>query len=90
MTKKELIERIASHTDVPKSDIDRVLNALVQHVSDALATDDSIVLPGLGKFSVKQRAARTGRNPQTGEAIAIAACNVAVFKPAKALKDAIN
>jgi DNA-binding protein HU-beta len=66
------------------------LDALVDSVADALKKGDQVVLVGFGTFSVKDRAARTGRNPQTGEPIQIAAARIPSFKAGKALKDAVN
>ena len=84
------ISDIAEATDTPKSTIRAVLEQLSEIVSDALENGDEITLPGIGKLKVSERPARTGRNPQTGKAIEIAAKKVVKYVPAKALSDAIN
>ena len=90
MNKAELIETIASEADISKASASRALDAATAAVTSALQKGDQVSLVGFGTFSVKQRAARTGRNPQTGAEIQIAAANVPSFKPGKALKDAVN
>ncbi len=92
MTKKELIEKMLNHADVnaSKADIERTINALTDVIRGELAKGGEVMLPGLGKFSVKQRAARQGRNPATGEAITIPASRAVVFKAAKLLKQTVN
>lgn len=90
MNKSELIEAIATSADIPKAAAGRALDAMVDSVADALKQGDQVVLVGFGTFSVKDRAARTGRNPQTGQPIQIAAAKIPTFKAGKALKDAVN
>ena len=90
MNKSELIDAIAASADLPKAAAGRALDAVVDSITDALKKDDSVSLVGFGTFSVKARAARTGRNPQTGEPINIAAAKIPSFKAGKALKDAVN
>lgn len=90
MNKSELIEKVAAAADLPKAAAGRALDAVLETVTEALKEGDSVVLVGFGTFAVKDRAARTGRNPQTGEAIEIPAAKVPGFKPGKALKDAVN
>lgn len=90
MNKTELIESIAAKADVPKTTASRVLDAVIESVTQALKSGDSVALVGFGTFSVKERAARTGRNPQTGKQISIAAAKVPGFKAGVALKDACN
>ena len=90
MNKSELIDAIAAAADIPKAAAGRALDAMVDSVADALQKGDQVVLVGFGTFSVKERAARTGRNPQTGEPIQIAAAKIPTFKAGKALKDAVN
>ncbi|MBU2887067.1 DNA-binding protein HU-beta [Gilvimarinus agarilyticus] len=90
MNKTELIEAIAASADISKAAAGRALDAVVDGVTDSLKKGDQVVLVGFGTFSVKERAARTGRNPQTGAEIQIAAANVPSFKAGKALKDAVN
>lgn len=90
MNKQELIENIASSADITKAAAGRALDAMIDSVTNALKDGESVVLVGFGTFSVRDRAARTGRNPQTGEEIQIAAAKVPAFKAGKALKDAVN
>lgn len=90
MNKTELIEAIAASADLPKAVAGRALDAMVEAVIGALKKDEQVVLVGFGTFAVKDRAARTGRNPQTGAAIEIAAAKIPGFKAGKALKDAVN
>lgn len=90
MNKSELIDAVAASADLPKAAAGRALDAMVEAVTEALKEDDQVVLVGFGTFSVKDRAARTGRNPQTGEPIEIAAAKIPSFKAGKALKDAVN
>ncbi len=90
MNKSELIEAIAASADIPKAAAGRALDAMVDNVTGALQKGDQVVLVGFGTFAVKERAARTGRNPQTGAEIQIAAAKVPSFKAGKALKDAVN
>ena len=90
MTKKELVAAMAEKTELTKKDTELLLNALVEVVSEALSNGDEVALSGFGKFEVRERAARTGRNPQTGETIEIAATKAPAFKAAKALKEAVN
>lgn len=90
MNKSELIDAIAASADIPKATAGRALDAVIDSVTEALKTGDSVVLVGFGTFSVKERAARVGRNPQTGEPINIEAAKIPGFKAGKALKDAVN
>ncbi len=90
MNKQELIENIAESADITKAAAGRALDSVIDSISDSLKKGDPVVLVGFGTFSVRARAARTGRNPQTGEEIQISAANVPAFKPGKALKDAVN
>lgn len=90
MTKKELVAAMAEKTEQTKKDTEVMLNALIDVVTEALTDGEEVAIAGLGKFEVRERAARSGRNPQTGEAIEIAACKVPAFKAAKALKDAVK
>lgn len=90
MNKAELIEAIANETGIAKKDVDAALKSFINVVSDTLQKKDKVQLIGFGTFEVKERAARTGRNPQTGAAIKIAASKAPVFKVGKALKDAVN
>ena len=90
MNKSELIAKIAEKSGLNQKDAGKALDGLTQAVSDALANGEDVTLVGFGTFSVKERAARTGRNPQTGEEIQIAASKAPVFKAGKALKDAVK
>lgn len=90
MNKAELIDSIAASADIPKAAAGRALDAMIESVQGALQKGDSVALVGFGTFSVKDRAARTGRNPQTGEPIQIAAARIPSFKAGKSLKDAVN
>ncbi len=90
MNKSELIEAIAASADIPKAAASRALDAMVDSVTDSLKKGDSVSLVGFGTFAVKERAARTGRNPQTGLPIQISAAKVPSFKAGKALKDSVN
>jgi len=90
MNKSELINAIAEQGNLSKADAGRSLDALIKTIETTLKAGDSITLVGFGTFDVKARAERTGRNPQTGQEITIAATNVPSFKPGKALKDAVN
>jgi DNA-binding protein HU-beta len=90
MTKAELIARAAEKAGVSKKQADRCLKAIIEVIEDALQKGERIALPGFGVFQVKERAARKGRNPQTGEEITIPARKVVVFKAAKQLRELIN
>jgi DNA-binding protein HU-beta len=90
VNKSELIDAIAESADLSKASAGRALDAAVEAITGALKSDDSVSLVGFGTFSIKARAARTGRNPQTGAPIEIAAANIPSFKAGKALKDACN
>lgn len=90
MNKSELIDAVAASADLSKASAGRALDAALEAVTGALVKGDSVALVGFGTFSVKERAARTGRNPQTGNPIEIAAATVPSFKAGKALKDAVN
>lgn len=90
MTKAELIDKIAKDAKVSKSVAGNALTSVIDGVSKALAKGDSVTLVGFGTFSVSRRAARKGRNPQTGSEIRIAAAKVPRFRPGKNLKDMVN
>ena len=90
MNKKELVDVMAAKTDSSGAAADRAVDALVEIISDTLKKGDSLTLPRFGTFEVRERAARTGRNPKTGEELKIAASKVAAFKPGAALKAAVN
>ena len=90
MNKSEMIDQIATVADISKSAASRALDAAIEAIAASLKNDQVVTLVGLGSFYVGKRAARTGRNPRTGDAIEIAAAKVPKFRPGKALKDAIN
>ena len=90
MNKKELVNAMAAKTDSSGAAADRAVNALVEIISESLKKGESLALPGFGTFEVRDRAARSGPNPRTGEELKIAASRVAAFKPGAALKAAVN
>ncbi len=89
MNKTELIERIAEQADVPTSEAQRYFEVFEQVVTETLKGGDEVRITGFGKFSVKERKAREGRNPQTGEKMKIAASRVPSFSAGNALKEAV-
>lgn len=86
MTKKELLEAMAGEAGISQAEADKALGALVSAVTGAVAKGDRVAIPGLGTFERRERSARTGRNPQTGEEIEIAATKAPGFKPAAQFK----
>ena len=90
MTKAELIEFIAENADLTKADAGRALDAMIEGVTEGLKKKKKVTLVGFGTFNAKHRDARTGRNPQTGETLKIAARTVPTFKAGNKLKDALN
>jgi|TARA_R110002124_G_scaffold64985_2_gene177437 DNA-binding protein HU-beta len=90
MNKKELIDAIADKSELTKAQAEKALSSFIDTVSTTLSNGDSVQLVGFGTFDVKQRAARTGRNPQTGAEIQIKASKVPAFKAGKGLKDTVN
>lgn len=90
MTKKELVSALAEKTEETKVKAAGMLDALIEVISETLSNGEEVAIAGLGKFEVRERAAREGRNPQTGEAITIAASKVPAFKASKTLKDAVK
>ena len=90
MNKSELIDAIADASTLTKADAGRALDGFLGAVTSALSNGDSVALVGFGTFSVKQRAERKGRNPQTGAEITIKASKIPSFKAGKSLKDAVN
>ena len=90
MNKTELIEHIASKSDISKAAATRALASIIEAVKKTLKKGDTVTLVGFATFSVSKRAARTGRNPRTGAALKIKAAKVPRFKPGKGLKDALN
>lgn len=90
MNKAQLIDAIAENADISKAAAGRALDAFTDTVTNTLKDGDTVSLVGFGTFAVRERSARTGRNPQTGQTIEIAAAKVPSFKAGKALKDACN
>jgi DNA-binding protein HU-beta len=90
VNKSDLIDAMAEAADISKSAAGRALDSLTDAIANALKNGDTVSLIGFGTFSVKERAARTGRNPQTGASIEIAASKTPSFKAGKGLKDAIQ
>lgn len=90
MNKTELIDAIAESADISKAAAGRALNGTLEAITNALVEGDTVTLIGFGTFSVRDRAARTGRNPQTGKPIDIPASKVPAFKAGKSLKEAVN
>ncbi len=90
MNKSELVAKIAEGADISKASAGRALDSLIESVTTELASGGEVALVGFGTYKVNDRAARTGRNPQTGAEIQIAAAKVPAFKAGKALKDAVN
>lgn len=90
MNRKELIDVLATKTGSTKADADRNIAALIEIITATLKKGDNISLVGFGSFEVRKRAARTGRNPQTGATLKIKAAKVPAFKAGATLKDAVN
>ena len=90
MNKTELIDHIAKQADISKAAAGRALEAIVGGIRTSLKKGNAVTLVGFGTFTVGKRAARTGRNPRTGESIRIKAARVPKFRPGKALKDSLN
>ncbi len=90
MNKTELVNSVAEATEPSKKDAAKAVDAVFETIQNAIAKGDKIQLIGFGNFEVRERAARKGRNPQTGKEIEIAASKVPAFKPGKALKDAVK
>ncbi len=90
MNKTELIDAVAQSADISKAAATRAVDTIIEQITDTLKKGEQVVLVGFGTFAVKDRAARKGRNPQTGQAIDIPAAKIPGFKAGKALKDAVN
>ncbi len=90
MNKSEFVDAVATDIDITKADAAKAVDSVVNVITNALKDGDQLNLIGFGSFQVKDRAARTGRNPRTGEAIEIKASKMPTFKAGKALKDAVN
>lgn len=89
MTKKDILEAMAGAAGISQAEADKALGALVSAITDTVAGGDRVAIPGLGTFERRERSARTGRNPQTGEEIQIAATSVPGFKPAAQFKTTV-
>lgn len=90
MTKTEFVDKVAVESGLSKKQSDKALKATLKVLTDAMAAGDKVSFPGFGSFEVRERAAREGKNPRTGESVQIAACKVPAFKAGKSLKDAVN
>ncbi|ATF15123.1 HU family DNA-binding protein [Brevibacillus brevis X23] len=90
MNKTELIAKVTETTELTKKDSTKSVDAMLEAIADALKSGDKVSLIGFGNFEVRERAARKGRNPQTGEEIEIAASKMPAFKPGKELKDSVK
>lgn len=90
MTKAELVVSLATALDMPKAQVRRVVDTMVEQITETLVKGEKVQLSGLGTFEVRKRAAREGRNPQTGEKITIPGRNAVAFKTAKPLKDSVK
>ncbi|NGP43701.1 HU family DNA-binding protein [Bacillaceae bacterium SIJ1] len=90
MNKTDLINAVSESAELSKKEATQAVDAVFESISDALKDGDKVQLIGFGNFEVRERAARKGRNPQTGEEIEIPASKVPAFKPGKALKDAVK
>lgn len=90
MNKTDLIDAISAKAEISKKDAETALKATIESIEEALKNNEKVVLVGFGTFSVKERAARTGRNPSTGKTIKIAASKAPAFKAGKELKDIVN
>ncbi|WEV61138.1 HU family DNA-binding protein [Streptococcaceae bacterium ESL0729] len=88
--KQDLVAKVAEKTELTKKDAELAVNAVFSSITDFLAEGDKVQLIGFGTFETRERAARTGRNPQTGKTLEIAATTVPAFKAGKALKDAVK
>ena len=90
INKSELTKEVSAKTDLKQKDAEKVIDALIESIKDNLAKGEKVQIIGFGSFEVRNRAARKGRNPQTGKTITIPATKVPAFKPGKALKDAVK
>lgn len=90
MNKQQLIDAAADASDLGKSEISAALDAILRTITDALRSGEKVTLTGFGNFEVRERAARTGRNPQTGETMEVPASKAPAFKPGKKFKDRVN
>jgi DNA-binding protein HU-beta len=90
MNKTELVIKVVEQTELTKKDVTSIIEATLETITETLSAGEKVSLQGFGNFEVRPRAARTGRNPQTGEEVAIPASKAPAFKPAKNLKEIVN
>lgn len=90
MNKTELVAKVAELAELSKKDAQKAVEAVFEAITDALKSGDRVQLMGFGNFEIRERSARKGRNPQTGEEIEIAASKVPAFKPGKALRESVT
>lgn len=90
LSKAEFVAKVSDKTELTKKDAEKAVNAFLETVQESMVAGETVSFVGFGSFEVRERAARKGRNPQTGEEIEIAASKVPAFKPGKSLKDAVN
>lgn len=90
MNKSELVDAAAESSGLPKADMQRALDSVLEQITQAVKQGEKVSLTGFGNFELRERAARTGRNPQTGAEMQVAASKAPAFKPGKAFKDAVN
>ena len=90
MNKSQLVDKISEGADLSKAAAGRALDSFIEAVGEALKSGDQVSLVGFGTFLLRERASRSGRNPQTGETIEIAAAKIPAFKAGKVLKDSVN
>ena len=90
MNKADIVSHVATETSTTRAAAERIVSAVFSAIADELARDEPVAIAGFGKFAVQARTARRGRNPRTGESVAVLASKVPSFKPAKALRAAVN
>lgn len=90
MNKAELVDRIAASCECTKADAERMMDKMIEEITNGLKAGEEVAIAGLGKFTARMRAARTGRNPRTGAAVQISAMRVPKFSSSKTLKDAVR
>ncbi|UOR12115.1 HU family DNA-binding protein [Halobacillus amylolyticus] len=90
MNKTELVNKVAEDSELSKKNAGKAVDSILESITEALSNEDSVQILGFGNFEVKERSARKGRNPQTGEEIEIAASKAPGFKPGKSLKEAVK
>ncbi|MCP4750424.1 MAG: HU family DNA-binding protein [Proteobacteria bacterium] len=90
MTKADLVSQIAKQSELTKAKAEKIVNAIIDNIKDALVKGNDVALVGFGSFSTTKRSARTGRNPQTGKKMSIPAKTVPKFRAGKGLREAVN